>query len=280
MTTVEVGGTTVFEYFKMIEREARKDTSEYSIKDLTIKMATDAGYHREMYKFANGSVRERTMYKKPFDSVMTAKWLLFYKKLFVSKLYSHPEFGVGTVDIINSTFLITMGCLQIDKITDDDVINRYVNLALDGRIKNFLIELGSQKRLEEYENGSKLNMRLNKSVLNQSLSLDEMSEDSNFDVKSEETDNTLILCLEDKLKSNPFGLRLLDAMLYSNRRIHLNRIDEYMRISEEEKNDDTKYLIACAYKEIKDALKSSVANRHMYDFGAISDERVMFSSEV
>lgn len=267
----------MYEYFKMIEQIAKSDPTEYSIKDLTIKLAKGAGYYRGQYTFRNGTVRERTMYSGKFDDVLSAKWLMHYKKLFISRLRSHPEFGDGAVDIINNTFTDTMRSIKLDAIVEDDVINMYVNLTLVSRIKNYLVEIGSAKRLDEYNSGKKLNMRLSKYLANQALSLDALSEDSNFDVADEVEDNAFSTDVESRLADNPFGLRLLDAMLSAKSQIHLSRIDEYMPMSESEKTDDNRYLIKCAYVAIKDTLRKSVANRHMYDFGAVEDESVGFS---
>ena len=266
-------------YFKMLKEEASLDPTEYSIKDLTIKLAKDAGYHRANYTFANGSVRERTMYERGFDSVLTAKWLMFYKPLFCGKLAPHPEFGDGAIDIINSTFLITMNCLQLDKVVDDDIVNRYVNMALIGRIRNFLIEKGSIRRLSEYQQGEKLNMRLNKSVLNQSVSLDDSHLNEENDAYSD-IPSDLVMELYWKLSDNPFGVRLLETMLYANQKVHLSCINKYMHLEEDEKNEETKRHIAEAYAIIKDILRKHIDNGYMYDFSHVNDEEVDFVEEV
>lgn len=269
----------MYTYFKMLKEEASLDPTEYSIKDLTIELAKRAGYYRADYTFANGSVRERTMYKYPFDSVLTAKWILFYKPLFCGKLGPHPEFGENTIDIINSTFFITMNCLQLDKVVDDDVVNRYVNMALSGRIKNFLIEKGSAKRLSEYQQGEKLNMRLNKSVLNQSLSLDDSllteENDAYSDIPSD-----IMMEAYWKLSDNPYGIRLLETMLYANQKVHMSCINKYMHLEEHEKNEETKRYISEAYAIIKDILRKHIDNSYMFDFGHSNDEEVDFVDEV
>lgn len=268
----------MYTYFKMLKEEASADPTEYSIKDLTIEIAKRAGYHRANYTFDNGSVRERTVYDRGFDSVLTAKWLLFYKPLFCGKLANHPEFDDGVIDIINSTFFITMNCLQLDKVVDDDVVNRYVNLALSGRIKNFLIEKGSARRLEEYQRGEKLNMRLNKSVLNQSVSLDDSLLTEGNDAYCG-IPQDLVMELSAKLKSNPYGNRMLETMLHSNQKIRLNCIDKFMFLEEHERTGDTKRYIAEAYAVIKDSLRRYVDNSYMFDFGHC-DDTVGFSDEV
>ena len=266
-------------YFKMLKAEASIDPTEYSIKDLTIEIAKRAGYYRANYTFANGSVRERTMYEYPFDSVLTAKWILFYKPLFCGKLGPHPEFGDGAIDIINSTFFITMNCLQLDKVVDDDIVNRYVNMALSGRIKNYLIEIGSAKRLDEYKNGEKLNMRLNKSVLYQSLPLDETLLTEENDAYSD-TPQDILMELYWKLSDNPYGIRLLETMLYANQKIHLSSINRYMHLEDFEKTEETKVYIAEAYAIIKDTLRKHIENSYMFDFGHTNDEEVNFIDEV
>lgn len=269
----------MYAYFKMLKEEASIDPTEYSIKDLTIELAKRAGYHRANYTFDNGSVRERTMYDRGFDSVLTAKWIMFYKPLFCGKLATHPEFGDGAVDIINSTFLITMNCLQLDKVVDDDVVNRYVNMALSGRIKNFLIEKGSIRRLNEYQNGEKLNMRLNKSVLNQSVSLDESLLTEDNDAYSD-LPSDLVMELYWKLEGNPYGSKLLETMLYANQKVRLSCINKYMHLEPYEQTEETKRYIAEAYAIIKDTLRKHIDNSYMFDFGHANDEEVGFVDEV
>lgn len=270
----------MYAYFEMLKQVAELDTTQYSIRDLSIEIADRAEYYRAPYQFANGSVRERTWYRKPFDNVLTAKWLMFYKPLFINKLRVHPEFGDGAIDIINNTFFITMSCLQIDKLVDDDVINRYVNLALSGRIRNYLIEMGSLKRLEEYKSGHKLNMRLNKSVLTQALSLDELMQDGAYDPTYEDNSDTLLTILYDKLKEIPYGIELLETLLQSQFKVHMSKINQYMYIAEEDKNEETLSNISKAYHIIKGELKKVISNRHLYDFSAVKEEPVAFSEVI
>ena len=144
------------EYFKLLEAQANLDHNVYSIKDITIQLALKAGYQRGPYKFKNGNVRERTQYTKKFDDVLTAKWLCFYKKLFISKLYRHPELKEYHVDIINRTFEMVMKSINLDKLTTDKIIHKYVNLALSNRIGDVLYIMGSNKRLQDNQlNNSK-----------------------------------------------------------------------------------------------------------------------------
>lgn len=270
------------EYFKMIAEHASLDPKEYSIKDLTLELATKAGYHREMYVYKGGSSAERTVYDRPFDSILTAKWLMHYKKLFNNKLGTHPEFGDRRIDIVNRTFLMVMNCLKIEMVVDDDIVNKYTNLALAGRIQNELIEMGSQKRFEEYKSGKKLNMRLGKYILNSALSLDEMAEvteiDSilGFDEIHEHGD---LFELYDELRGNPYGWRLLDALVNSNRKVKMNEIDKYMYLSEDEKTDETKRLLMDALYKVKEYLKKDIADKFKYDFG-FGDEDIIGFSEV
>ena len=273
-------GDEMYEYFAMLRQVAELDKTEYSIRDLSIAIADKAGYYRAPYHFANGTIRERTAYKKSFDNILTAKWLLFYKPLFISKLAPHPEFEDGSIDIINNTFFITMNCLQIDKIVDDDVINRYVNLALSGRIRNYLIEIGSLKRLEEYKAGQKLNMRLNKSVLNQALSLEELRSNDNYDPVFEDNTDIFITTLYDKLSNIPYGIELLEVLLQPTKtKIHLSKINEYIDIPKKDQTEETKSNITEAYHIIKNELKKVLPNRHLYDFSVTNEETVNFNNE-
>lgn len=270
----------MYAYFEMLKQVADLDKTEYSIRDLSIEIADRAGYYRAPYTFDNGSVRERTWYKRPFDNILTAKWLMFYRSLFINKLRTHPEFEDGAIDIINNTFFITMSCLQIDKLVDDDVINRYVNLALSGRIRNYLIEIGSLKRLEEYKSGQKLNMRLNKSVLSQALSLDELMQQGSYDPMYEDNNDVLLTVLYDKLKNIPYGIELLETLLQSRFKVHMSRINQYMYIDTKDLNERTLSDISMAYHIIKEELKKVIHNRYLYDFSLSNEEEIAFCKEV
>ena len=96
-------GLTMYEYFKMLEEESKLNKNEYDILTLTKKIALNAGYHRTKRIFKNGVIRDSTQYTKCFDSVLTAKWLIFYRKWFISELKQHVDLIDKQVEIINNT---------------------------------------------------------------------------------------------------------------------------------------------------------------------------------
>ena len=232
------------EYFKLIENYIKDiDISYSSIKDLTIDLAISGGYYRDNYKFKCGSIRERTMYKTKFDSKLVALWLLFYKKLFISKLYRYPELKDFYVFIINKTFFITMSCINLSKLDHDDIVNKYVNLALSSRIKEVL---GKLKKSD-----NKNIVISNKEVFNNNmLPLDIV--DFYKEDHSQSLDKLdLEIDIRNKLKDNKLGIKLLDYMLNSTKKIDLHNIDKCLNLSKSECTEENKVVIVDAFNIIK-----------------------------
>lgn len=253
----------VINYFKLLQSLADLDKSNDSITVITTKLAESAGYHRGLYTFKNGNVRERALYNKKFDDVLTAKWMCYYKTLFVSKLVKHPELSEYHVSIINDTFHQVMQSINLDKIVDDRCISKYVNSALSCKIGIVLFIMGSSRRLEEYNNGGRRRFHY-KSVLNyNTTSLDAIVENNNYSPRaSDEIDvNPLIIDLKSKLAHNKYGLRLLEALLSSQKKVMLNHIDDFVLIDDGDFNDKTKLDILTAYNIIRLALSEYMPDK-------------------
>ena len=63
----------------------------------------------------------------------------------------HPELEEFHVEIINKTFYMVMTSIQLEKLTCDDIINKYVNLVLVSRIGEFMYRNASKYSAEQYE---------------------------------------------------------------------------------------------------------------------------------
>ena len=251
------------EYFKLLQPIADMDKSSDSIKDITIALANKAGYHRGPYLLKNGSIKERALYTDKFDDTLTAKWICYYKKLFISTLIKHPELSDFHVNIINDTFKSVMQSLNIDKIINDDCIHKYTNMALSCKIGIAMFDRGSINRIDDYNQGGRRKFRF-KSVLNyNSCSYDALVESSHFDVSHSDSDldtSSIIIDLRHQLSSSKYGLRLLEAMLTSRKKIMLSHIDDFVLIDDGDFNDDTKASILAAYNTVQKVLqKYSVA---------------------
>ena len=213
----------------------------------------EAEYEKYNYTFKNGNIRQRVKYNKKFDDVLIAKWLMFYKDLFISKLLKVTNLQEYQVDIINRTLQSVFYCLDIDKLVDDNIVNKYVNMSIDCRIKEYLYIVGSEKRLEKTNKTKKANMRLNTSINHLAKHLDA----DLFEINREQQDNDIfsnyediIVDLQEKLQYNKFGKRLIDAMIASNKKVQLYDICSYMSLKEEEKTQENKQLILDAYNII------------------------------
>lgn len=237
-------------YFKLLESVAKCDPTMYSIKDLTIKLMTKAGYYRANYTFAVGTVRERTFYKYKFDDVLTAKWLLYYKKLFVAKLCKHPELSEQYSTIINDTFIMTLNHLIIENITNDKIVSKYVNMTLRHRIAYAMYLHSSRNRFNK-------NKFIQKSIINQlAASLDYLIDNNIIQEEAyiELYYDPFILDLQDKLFNNKYGLRLLDTLLYSKKKVQLSHIDDFIKIDDGDFTEKTKQDILSAYNIIQHEL--------------------------
>lgn len=266
------------EYFKMLSNFCT-DSNIDSIKDLTIELAKSGGYYRGNYTFKNGKVRERTLYKQELDSYLSAKWLLFYKHLFLSKLIPHPELEEFHVEIINKTFYMVMTSIQLEKLTCDDIINKYVNLVLVSRIGEFMYKNASKYSAEQYEKGKPHKFTLKNAIDNQACSLDKLKEDINFDASTELNVDDIEADLKADLNDNAIGLVMLNYMLASKNKFNIKRVDEELNLSREVCTSSLKKDIANAYNIIKRKLLEYSENPNKKRMRKINVSSIRYSFE-
>lgn len=271
----------MYQYFKMLEDSIRNCPITYnSIKDLTIDLAHSGGYHRGIYEFKNGNKRERTLYTKAFDDTLTSLWLCFYKKLFISKLSIHPELAEYHVPIINKTFQITMSCINLDKLVCDDIVNRYVNLALTSRIGEAMGKMKSKYNFTQYKKGQTTPFILKNAVDNQAVSLNQLEEcNYNFSTFDNLDNLDIELDIKNSLCENPFGERFLEALLFSNKKISLKAIDKSIPLSTGECTEENKRYLADAYNTIKQVLLSYNSSSIRKRFRRILPSSIKYSFE-
>ena len=262
----------MLEYFKLLE-DYIKDFNMYysSIKDLTIDLAKSGGYYRDIYTFKCGSKRERTLYKNKFDSRLAACWILFYKKLFISKLSRYQDLSDYFVFIINKTFFITMRCINLDKLEHDDVVNKYVNLALSSRIKEVM------GKLKETDN-KKIKV-CNKDVFNNNMLPLDLVDPFIEDSKCSLSNLDLEILIRDKLDGNVIGNRLLDYMLNARTKVELVNVDEFLQLDKNECTYETKVAIADAFNIIKYVFIKNSSYTTRKRFREIKPSNIKYSFE-
>ncbi|MBO7696684.1 MAG: hypothetical protein J6T10_28990 [Methanobrevibacter sp.] len=260
------------EYFKLLESFVRGSGIKYkSIKDLTIDLAKSGGYYRDTYEFKCGTNRERTLYRNSFDSTLTALWILFYKNLFITKLNRYQDLRDYHVFIINKTFFITMGCINLDKLEHDDVINKYVNMALNSRIKEVMGKLKNPNR--------KCTAVCNKEVFNNTMLplelVDPFLEDSSKSLNKLDIE----IAIRNELGDNKIGNMLLDYMLSSNRQVRLNSIDTVLGLDRSDCTEKNREDIAESFNTIKRIFLQNSDFRVRKRFRKIKPESIKFSFE-
>lgn len=270
------------EYFDILQSSFPSDYKKTaSIRDVTVKMAELAGYKREPHTFANGNVREMTKYERPFDDLLVAEWLLYFKKLFIGKLTKLPKLKEYWVDIINEVFYSVMRSLVIERLINDAVVVRYVNKSLSDSISDYLKEIGSISRFQEWEDSGKLRFKQRRSLNYNMLSVDATDDDGNLmlDVVDEEDHfQEMLLDMYKEIGDDDLSNRLLDAMLFSGKKVLLYKIDDYIEMSEEEKTEDNKLKLRLAYNKIKKVLKHYV-NQQGKNWKPVPAGKVHYVSE-
>lgn len=265
----------MYQYFKTLKALADLNPKEYtSIKELTIDVARSGGYRREQIPLKNGELVWRTRYgeedaithtiRPTWDDTLVAKWFCHYKNLFISKLYPHPELSEFFEEILQRTFTVYFNSLQIDKLKTDSNVNTVVYMCLANRIGEVLIKIGSVARLEnrlkdkkmKYNETSNLRINMKTSINYMSYSLDQLQEDVGFQVPSYEIPESIV-AIRTALggSENDMGLRLLDGLLYSGRKVNTAKIDEYVALNPDELNKDTLKQLSTAWNRIKETLR-------------------------
>lgn len=259
----------MYSYFKTMESVAKSDPREYAhIKDLCIDMMLDAGYSKHVVTLKNGKEVERVKYTKKFDSALTAKWFMHYKKVFGKVLFAHLELKDYFEDIVTRTFTHMFRFMRIESIKSDKSVDSMVALSLGNRIGEVLIQNGSEKRwaaqhtktdYEKEKGFKKSNERtcMRNAININCLDIDNLSHSDSEEVLStcsSSDDNLILLDIKTALKNNPFGERVLEALLNSNGRVATTCIDKFIALRDEEKTDETLFYIRDAYRTVVDTL--------------------------
>lgn len=243
------------DFFSLMRKVANTDDRKYdSIMELTRDIAISAGYALEDYTQKNGKTRIRTIYTKPWDDALVAKWFLFYGNYFKSKLYKLPALREYYPAILQRTFSIYFGMLKLDKLESDKAVTAYIKMTFSARIGEAMNSMGSLTKMRENERRRQLRKDIKDGLVEEkshgevkntcavgtafnenSLSLDQLKEDINLDVKSEDNNlSSVLIDLKSELEDSDIGLRLLDCMLYSGRKIAFGNLSDYMEFSESE----------------------------------------------
>ena len=267
-------------FFKDAEREAALDNTTYTIKELMFELANRAGYHRGIREFKNGNKRIVTKYERPFDNTLVCKWFANYKRLFISKLITHPELEEFHIQIITETFFAVMKSLNLDKITCDNAVNRLVTLTFGNRIGYVLFTIGSEKRVKDHieKNPTTHHVRMNSALNYMSVSLDSFVTEPSAATYEDTGFDSLLVDLRISLRDNPYGERMLEAMLYSNKKLQLNSIDDFVYLTKDECTDTTKKALALAYNTIKSVLRGYVKDDDR-NWAEVTTKKIKYSFE-
>lgn len=290
----------MYQFFKTMEAVANLDPREYKdVKDLVIDIAKSGNYRREEVTLKNGKKVLRTKYGKVdstgkvvpcWDEALVAKWYVFYKKFFISRLVKHPELEEYYPDIFSKTFSIYFNALNIDKITSGASITVGLEMCFRNRITYHLRKLGSKSREEKLDNMRKIKRGLldpseveegmvakryietyATRLRRNTVSLDEILDNEDLknmasryleDPTSNISEDSLVVFeikkrLEEKgLKEEGrrdsvilrLGTRLLEALMFSEKKVRTKKLSEYMDFTKSEKEDSKTTL-----KNIKEA---------------------------
>lgn len=267
----------MYKYFKTMHSVAETDNREFSdILELTKALALSGGYKREII-----GGKSKVSYNSPatWDNALVAKWFCFYEKLFYSVLLKHPEMKEYYDFILNETFTRVFAAIDLNKLASPKMVTSLVTLSLSQRIGQTLIYLGSQRKLEALNNGT-LNkysdrINMNSAINNMASSLEGIQEESGamFSNNSTIEDYDIIFDLREKLKDNSLGLRLLDAMLYSNGQISRTSLEKFIVLSPYEKahKQETISLLTSAWVLIAKTLRNymsdySLKSKYNWDY--------------
>lgn len=267
-------------YFKDVASVASLDKREMSITELTKLIATEAGYSREEYTFANGNTRIKNQYKRPFDNILVAKWLMYFKALFVGKLRKRPDLSDGYSYIIGRTFHCAMGSIDLLSDINDAMIHKYVCMSLQSRIIDEWYEKGNYDLLNKcLDEGCVGNVRPNMIMGNLAMSLEDSYEEvSSMEEPHSSITDDIIIDIQQKIGDSSIGERVLEAMLYSNRkRVALTHIDDFVRLNQDEYTDATKKEILRCWNIIKDVVRQYCPDN--FPRGHRHDRVVRFSFE-
>jgi len=252
------------EYFNMLESIYGKvNQADIDIAKLSKEIAILSGYHITDCELKNGVVVKKVVYNEPFDSRLSAQWVLYYQKSFKARLSRHNEFKEFQVDIINDVFISFMNSLNLLNL-DSRQITKCVNISIINKISNLSKEIGSSQRLTDYDNNiNKHRIRACKVASFHCDNIDDIEENR---ASSIDYDSGIIMDIQQRLRDNPYCQRVLDAMLCNNCRFIPDAVDKALGLSNDEWSMDTRRYIQDAYNTIKSVLHMYVGDNNDYNW--------------
>ena len=187
---------------------------------------------------------------KQYDSVLFSRFVCIYHKMFRKYFNIYDLSEEQCHDVIYVVFRRVMHAFNMDcleGINTNKILGQYVCLA----IKTSCAEQARRDRMY----GSMLGDIRQKH--NQIGNTDFVEIDDAFDVPDESQSpesHDIIYDLRDKLKNNPYGNAVLNALLDSDKRgiVHTWEVQKDMNLTDKERNDpQTKQYVLSAYKQIR-----------------------------
>jgi hypothetical protein len=162
-------------------------------------------------------------------------------------------------------------------------------MCLANRIGDALIKLGSSSRLDSYNDSrnyynknSRKRINLKNAINHMAVSFDKLKEQGYNMDKTYNNISDLLISIENALVNNPFGKRVLYSLLYSDKRVNTNKIDNFIELDEDERNSETLKCVKNAWDIIKsilcDSLKESDFDVSKYNWSR--KDRFNYSKEI
>lgn len=259
----------MYNYFKTMKAIADLNPKEYtSIRELTIDIAMSNGYHKGNVTLKNGKVVERTLYNRPstWDSTLVAKWFCFYEKSFYSEFLKHPELKDYYTTIMFRTFHILFNSLTMEKLTSDKAVTTLFQMCLGCRIGDAFYAVGSEKRLQGHLDKTDKRITMSSAINEMAYSLEGFYEnlgkgcepiDDSVDYLTDRMSD-VVADARNKLKDNQLGLRLLDGMLYSDKKVSTKSIDKFLKLDKSALSAKDVLDLSNAWHTISMTLRSSL----------------------
>lgn len=280
------------QYFKSLEAVAASDSREFNdIYDLTVAVAKESGYSRQFKVKKDGSLSKfcPSTYAQ-WNNALVAKWLLYYKNLFISTLSKHPKLEEYYYDIIERTFTYFFKALDLNILKFAGQVTKLFRAQLNARIREALYVYGTEGRFERTKTGDKSGPMMHKNMTQYaSLSMDQLAEDNAIQFSDETVNNDmddLIIAINKKFETpifskaaldnltdnqkrqlafiklrNELGKKLLQAFLTNKKRVSLSKITDIIKIDDKNlctatQQRFTKLSLDAAYKIIVNELKA------------------------
>lgn len=197
----------MYQYFKTLQQVADTDKREFkNIKDLTIALMENSGYHRERKpKVSHNGEVEYTKYVCSYydkwDEPLVARWLLFYKNKFLAKFYAQPNLIPLQADIIQRTFHYVFQSLDLDKVKSESngFVTACFNRMLQARLGEAFYVIGTPGRAERLKDKTQRNaMQIRNLAALESISMDEATEENGIQFSDG----------GESIETNPFVMQL------------------------------------------------------------------------